>query len=160
MEQIKHRAAPPGELGHEDHIDLAGLGESQDFFSLGAVVLGAGGGFLPNGGDLVARLLGDGAQFPLLAGASLIGGRYPTVRRGGFSQLNPLGAAGVKAANFAAFLSLSIALFKVYFNWDSRVIGGVPEFNVPRNSALLVSAQELLPWYLRLSTDGSKRRAL
>jgi len=28
----------------------------------------------------------------------------------------------MEAANFAPFLWQSIALFKVYFNWDSRVI--------------------------------------
>lgn len=42
MEEIEHRAAPPGELGYENHIDLAGLGESQYFLSLSTVDLSCG----------------------------------------------------------------------------------------------------------------------
>ena len=38
MEQVAHRAAPAGELGDEDNIDLACLGERKDFFALGAVL--------------------------------------------------------------------------------------------------------------------------
>jgi integrase len=41
---------------------------------------------------------------------------------GGLSQLNPLGAAIVKAADSAVFLRQSVTRFKVYFNWDSRAI--------------------------------------
>ena len=62
---------------------------------------------------------GEGTKVPLLPRAGLIGGRYPTIECSGLSQLNPLGAAGVKAANSAAFQRQSIALFKLYFNRDS-----------------------------------------
>jgi hypothetical protein len=62
------------------------------FLALGPIVLGAGGGFLPDADDLVAGLLGEGLQVPLLAGTGLVGGRYPAVERGGLSQLNPLGS--------------------------------------------------------------------
>src|ERR1017187_5561580 len=61
-----------------------------------------------------------GAQIPLLAGAGLVGGRYPAIERGGLSQLNPLGVAIVKAAKSTALVWQSVALFKVYFNWDCR----------------------------------------
>ena len=49
-------------------VDLSSLGEHQDLLALGAVVLGTGTGFLPHAGNLVAGLLGESAQVPLLDG--------------------------------------------------------------------------------------------
>src|ERR1700691_592879 len=89
MQQIEHRATPAGELGHEDHIDLASLGEAEDLLTLFTVIFGAGRSLLPDTGNLVARLLGEGLEVALLTRARLIGGRYPAIKRGGLSQLNP-----------------------------------------------------------------------
>lgn len=119
VEEIEHRSAPAGEFRHEDDIDLASLGQGQDFLALGPIVFGAGGSFLPDADDLVASILGKGPKVPLLPGAGLIDGRYPAIECGGLSQLNPPGAAIGKGADSAAFLWQSGALFKVYFNWDS-----------------------------------------
>jgi hypothetical protein len=74
VEEVQHRATPASELSDEDDVYLAGLGKSQDLLTLSAVILGTGAGFFPNPDNLVAGLLGEGAQIPLLAGTGLIGG--------------------------------------------------------------------------------------
>jgi hypothetical protein len=38
---------------------------------------------------LIARLLGEGAEISFLASAGLVGCRYPAIKRGRLSQLNP-----------------------------------------------------------------------
>src|ERR1700736_2758031 len=55
------RAAPAGQFGDEDHVDLAGLRQRQDLLAFGALLLCPGGGFLPDPDDFVASLLGEGA---------------------------------------------------------------------------------------------------
>jgi hypothetical protein len=67
VEEIEHRAAPACELGDEDHVNFAGLGQRQDFLALGALILGPGSYFFPDPDDFIARLLGEGAQVSLLA---------------------------------------------------------------------------------------------
>ena len=52
VEQVEHRAAPAGEIRDEDDVDLARLSEHQNLLALGAVVLGARAGFLPDADDL------------------------------------------------------------------------------------------------------------
>ena len=44
MEQLRHRPTPAGELSDQNDVNLASLGERQDFVALGAVVRRAGGG--------------------------------------------------------------------------------------------------------------------
>jgi hypothetical protein len=60
-------AAPVSELGDEDHVDLAGLGERQDLLAFGALVLGPGGRFFPDAEDLVAGFFRERSQVSLLA---------------------------------------------------------------------------------------------
>jgi hypothetical protein len=71
MQQIEHQAIPAGEFGHEDHINLASLGEAEDLLTLFTVIFGAGRGFLADTDDLVARLLGEGLEIALLEGVGL-----------------------------------------------------------------------------------------
>ena len=68
MEQVEHRATPASEFGDEDDVDFTGLGQRQDCFAFGALVLGPRGSFLPDADNFAARLPGEDAQVPLLAG--------------------------------------------------------------------------------------------
>lgn len=117
MEQIEHQATPAGELGDENDIDLAGLGERQDLLAFDAVVLRAGAGFLPDSDDFVAGFLGEGLEVSLLAGTGLIGSGYPAMERGGLSQLNPRRQTPRKKGLFPWH---SVGLFKVYFKRDGH----------------------------------------
>src|SRR5580704_2681379 len=103
MQQIEHRTPPAGQLGHQDDIDLAGLGQCHDALAFGAVILGSGGSFLPDADDFVTGLLCESPEVPLLARAGLIGGGDSAVDGGGLSQLNPLRTAVSKAAIFQLF---------------------------------------------------------
>lgn len=111
--------APTRELGHEDHIDLTDLSHGQDLLALGAVVLGAGGGFLRRAYNLLAGFSCEGLQVPLLARTGLISGRDTAIDGGGLSQLNPLDVTGRKSAICAAFLRQSVSLNKLNFNRDT-----------------------------------------
>jgi len=66
------RAAPAGQFGDEDHVDLAGLRQCQDLFAFGALLLCPGGDFLSYPDDFVASLLGEGAG--PVPGTGLVGG--------------------------------------------------------------------------------------
>lgn len=70
----------------------------------------------------ISRLCMAGSRRSRSAGAGVVCGRYPAMECGGLSQLNPFGAASVKATILAASLWQSIALFRLHFNWDSRAI--------------------------------------
>jgi hypothetical protein len=61
LKHVKDRAAPAGQFGDEDHVDLAGLRQRQDLLAFGALLLCPGGDFLPDPHDFVASLLGEGA---------------------------------------------------------------------------------------------------
>jgi hypothetical protein len=80
---------PTSELSDEDDVNLSSLGERQDFFAHGPIVFGARRCFLPDTGNLVTSLLGEGPQIPFLTSTGLVDGRYPAIKRYGLSQLNP-----------------------------------------------------------------------
>jgi hypothetical protein len=61
LKHVKDRAAPAGQFGDEDHVDLAGLRQRQDLLAFGALLLCPGGDFLLDPDDFVASLLGEGA---------------------------------------------------------------------------------------------------
>ena len=42
VKQIDRRAAPTGQLGDQDHVDIARLGQRHDLLALGAIILWEG----------------------------------------------------------------------------------------------------------------------
>jgi len=61
LKHVKDRAAPAGQFGDEDQVDLAGLRQRQDLLAFGALLLCPGGDFPPDPHDFLASLLGEGA---------------------------------------------------------------------------------------------------
>jgi hypothetical protein len=101
------RASPPArQLGDQDGVDLACLGELHHLLALGAVVLGPRSRFLEHGDNLVLAAPGEGAKVSFLALARLILRADPAVDRD-LSQLNPLGNWTAKVPHIHVFRSES-----------------------------------------------------
>jgi hypothetical protein len=86
VEQIEHGPAPASQFGDDDYVDLAGLRQRKHLLAFGAVLLRAGGGFLPDSDDFVASLPCEGAELTFLAGTGVA--LYLTCRLQRFAVLN------------------------------------------------------------------------
>jgi len=92
VDEVDGRASPPGELGHQDGVELSSLCEPHDSLPLDPVRLGPRGGLLEDPHDLVARALGEVAEIALLPVAVLVRGGDSAVDGGSrLSQLKSLG---------------------------------------------------------------------
>jgi len=88
LHEILGASSPTRQLGDEDGVDVACLGESHHLLALNAIVLGARGGLLEDTDDFEASAPGKCAEITFLALAGLVVGADPAVD-GDLSQLIP-----------------------------------------------------------------------